>query len=291
MSVDPDTGRVTGNGTFEPSFGIGTYTLHFCADFSGARIRDTGVFMNNRAGSGSKSVKVVTDGNSQPPAPAGAWVQFHPPESSDQILARVGLSFFSTSQACSNAEREIEDFDFDGTRDVAEESWREKLGPVSIDATGVDDSLQRLFWSGIYRSFISPQDYTGQYTPVYPRVVYSDMCVLGENPLWESDEPYFDSYYCIWDSFRSTHPLLTLMDPHAQALMVRSLLDIYRHEGKLPDCRMSLCKGFTQGGSNADNLLADSYVKGLQDGIDWETAYEAVISDAEGTLAPPQKLR
>lgn len=25
VSVDPDTGRITGNGTFEPSFGIGTY--------------------------------------------------------------------------------------------------------------------------------------------------------------------------------------------------------------------------------------------------------------------------
>lgn len=64
--------------------------------------------------------------------------------------------------------------------------------------------------------------------------------------------------------------------------MVRALIDVYRHEGKLPDCRMSLCKGYSQGGSNADNLLADSYLKGLRDGIDWETGYEAVISDAEG---------
>lgn len=64
--------------------------------------------------------------------------------------------------------------------------------------------------------------------------------------------------------------------------MVRALIDVYRHEGKLPDCRMSLCKGFTQGGSNADNLLADSYLKGLRDGIDWNTGFEAVVSDAEG---------
>lgn len=114
------------------------------------------------------------------------------------------------------------------------------------------------------------------------RAVTSLTLILGENPLWKSNEPYFDSYYCIWDSFRSTHPLLTLVDPHAQALMIRSLIDVYRHEGKLPDCRMSLCKGFTQGGSNADNLLADSYLKGLTDGIDWATGYEAVVSDAEG---------
>lgn len=72
------------------------------------------------------------------------------------------------------------------------------------------------------------------------------------------------------------------MDPQSQTLMVRSLIDIYRHEGWLPDCRMSLCKGFTQGGSNADVVLADAYVKGLTEGIDWATGYEAVVKDAEG---------
>jgi putative alpha-1,2-mannosidase len=45
---------------------------------------------------------------------------------------------------------------------------------------------------------------------------------------------------------------------------------------------MSFCKGFTQGGSNADVVVADAFIKNLREGIDWETAYEAVISDAEG---------
>jgi putative alpha-1,2-mannosidase len=45
---------------------------------------------------------------------------------------------------------------------------------------------------------------------------------------------------------------------------------------------MSLCKGFTQGGSNADVVLADSYLKNITDGIDWAVGYEAVVSDAEG---------
>ncbi len=44
---------------------------------------------------------------------------------------------------------------------------------------------------------------------------------------------------------------------------------------------MSFCKGFTQGGSNADIVLADSYVKNITQGIDWATGYEAVVSDAE----------
>lgn len=92
----------------------------------------------------------------------------------------------------------------------------------------------------------------------------------------------YDSFYCIWDSYRSIHPLITLLDPLSQTLMIRSLIDIYRFEGYLPDCRMDLCKGFTQGGSNADVVLADTFVKGFMNGIDWETGYEAVVKDAEG---------
>ncbi|CAK7211562.1 hypothetical protein SCUCBS95973_001157 [Sporothrix curviconia] len=125
------------------------------------------------------------------------------------------------------------------------------------------DSLLRNFYSGIYRTMINPQNYTG------------------ENPLWTSSEPYFDSFYCIWDLFRSQMPFLAIVDPDALAQMIRSLVDTYRHLGWLPDCRMSLCKGLTQGGSNADNVLADAFAKGIEGGIDWDDAYAAVLKDAE----------
>lgn len=178
-SVDPDTGRMSGSGTFGPSFGIGSYVLHFCADFSGASIRDTGVWINNRAGSQPKNISVVQDNINidSEILPAGAYVRFNAPETNNQLLARVGVSFISVTQACSNAESEIPDFDFQGTLSAAEDIWRSKLSVVSIDGSGVNSSLQTVFWSGVYRSMISPQDYTG------------------ENPLWESSEPYYDSYY------------------------------------------------------------------------------------------------
>lgn len=293
ISVDDRTGRITGSGTFKPSFGIGTYTLHFCADFQGAEIKQTGVFQNTRAGTQPKSLKTQTDGSSSPPVPAGAFVQFKKPGKHNQIAARVGLSFINPQQACRNSEREIGDFNFDYTRQKARDAWADKLSAVQVSTKGVSKTIQTVFWSGMYRTMISPQDYTG------------------ENPLWKSSEPCefgnprhlstmpvahqsvadYDSFYCIWDSYRSIHPLLTLLDPVSQTLMVRSLIDIYRHEGKLPDCRMSLCKGFTQGGSNADVVLADAYVKNLHDGIDWKTGYEAVVSDAEGMFDHPLNYR
>jgi putative alpha-1,2-mannosidase len=44
-------------------------------------------------------------------------------------------------------------------------------------------------------------------------------------------------------------------------------------------------EGFTQGGSNADVVLVDAYLKNLTAGIDWAVGYEALISDAE--VEPP----
>ncbi|TID25006.1 glycoside hydrolase family 92 protein [Venturia nashicola] len=254
---DNSTGRISGNGSFAPSFGPGQYNLHFCADFKGARVSDVGLF------SGSEAKTYDADGKLPESFwPQGGFTRFVLKENR-QILVRVGVSFISIEQACGNAESEIPDFDFAKTLSAAEEAWKVKLDVIEVDDRGVSDELKEVFWSGIYRSLISPQDYTG------------------ENPLWKSDEPYYDSFYCIWDSFRAQHPLITLIDPHSQTLMVRSLIDIYRFEGKLPDCRMSLSKGWSQGGSNADVLLADAFVKGLRQDIDWTTGYEAVLSDAE----------
>ena len=262
ISVDVESGRIKGNGTFLPSFGAGSYKAFFCADFSGATVRDGGIWVNNRAGSEPKEL-FVTRGFNNFYLQAGGYMSFDRPDDGT-VTARVGVSYISSNQACSNAESEIPDpeNDFQRLTSTAEEAWREKLSPIKVTAGGVSDDLLSAFWSGIYRTMLSPQDMTG------------------ENPLWDSDEPYFDSFYCLWDAFRAQHPFLTILDPQAQSKMVRSLLDTFKHEGWLPDCRMSLCKGWTQGGSNADVVIADAYVKNLT-GIDWELAYKAMVNDAE----------
>ncbi|KKZ66548.1 hypothetical protein EMCG_07662 [[Emmonsia] crescens] len=262
IKVDLD-GRVTGNGTFIPSFGSGSYVSHFCADFAGLSIRDTGIFVNNRAGSEPKEL-FVTRGINLFYIQAGAFIRFHPSET-NRLSARVGVSFISAKKACENAEYEIpgSEWDFDLVKRNAENAWRKKLSGIMVRSNGVNRDLLKTFWSAIYRTMISPQDYTG------------------ENPLWKSEEPYFDSFYCLWDSFRTQLPFLSIIDPVTMAKVVRSMLDTYKNLGWLPDCRMSLCKGFTQGGSNSDVVIADAFLKNITGDIDWALAYEAVVNNAE----------
>lgn len=168
ISVDSTTGRMTGNGRFLPSFGSGDYVAYFCADFSGASIRDNGIFVNSRASTDVKELKISRSINGYP-LPGGAFVRFAAGTSS--LHARVGLSFISSDQACSNAEREIPSYDFNATHTAAVNAWRTKLSPISVSTIGVNTSLLRNFYSGIYRTMSNPQNcktYTGVTAAILP---------------------------------------------------------------------------------------------------------------------------
>ena len=177
LAVDPATGRMTGKGTFLPSFGAGSYVAYFCVDFFGAGVHDSGVWVNNRAGTEPKDI-FLTRGFNLFYLEGGLWARFSPGDD-NTVTARVGLSFISSHQACGNAESEIPSplGDFDSLVDEAQEQWREKLSPISVKTGGATDDLLTSFYSGAYRIMIDPQNYTG------------------ENPYWDTGAPYFDSYY------------------------------------------------------------------------------------------------
>lgn len=174
VAVDPKTGRITGTARFLPSFGTGSFVLHFCTDFKGADILDSGVFVNSRASTAVKTLAISRSINGYP-LPGGAFVRFR--SGAGPILARTATSFISTARACQHAEKEIPKFNFTAVSEAATEAWRAKMRPIRVSTQGVNASIVTTFYSGIYRTMINPQNYTG------------------ENPLWSSSEPYFDSFY------------------------------------------------------------------------------------------------
>lgn len=167
---------------------------------------------------------------------------------------KVGISFVSTQQA----KRNISSCDFDTQLNLLRDSWDKLLSRFQI---GGSDKDKRLFYTALYHTLIMPVDKSG------------------ENPKWR-ETPYYDDYYAIWDTYRSSSPLITLLDPKREAAIVNSLLNIYKREGYMPDARSGDCNGRTQGGSNAEVVIADAFVKGLE-GIDYEYALEAMLKDAE----------
>lgn len=189
VAVDAGSGRMTGSAKFLPSFAQGSYVAYFCADFHGAAVRDSGIYANTRASTGVGQMTISRSINGYP-LPGGGFVRFSKLGDAP-VLVRVATSFISSAQACATAEKEIPDYNFDALKLAAENSWRQKLSPVTVATDGVDKALVTNFYSGIYRTMVNPQDYTG------------------ENPLWTSTEPYFDSFYW-FDSHNHPHPDIPL---------------------------------------------------------------------------------
>ena len=77
-------------------------------------------------------------------------------DGSTTILARVGVSLISVSQACENAESEIPDFDFEGLRESARKEWNELLGRFEVPAKDIEDEKDTavLFYSSVSTSSI-----------------------------------------------------------------------------------------------------------------------------------------
>lgn len=209
----------------------------------------------------------IVGGSTPITTPIGASFDFTT-RANQVIQVKVGISFISAEQAKQNVQQEIPAWNFAAVHAVATSLWNVQLAKLNM--TGETDSQRRQLYTAMYHIMLMPTDRTG------------------ENPDWKSSEPYYDDYYCIWDTFRTSSPLLTLISPDRQRDIIRSLIDIYRHTGYMPDARSGNDNGRTQGGSNANVVVADAYVKGLK-GIDYKTAFAAMVHDAEVPPADPQK--
>ena len=207
------------------------------------------------------------DATAGPSTPIGATFDYAT-RANQVVQAKVGISFISAEQARQNVQQEIPGWNFSAVRAGTVKLWNAELAKLSL--TGETDSQRRQLYTAMYHVMLMPTDRTG------------------ENPDWKSTEPYYDDYYAVWDTFRSSSPLLTLISPDRQRDMIRSLIDIYRHTGYMPDARSGNDNGRTQGGSNSNVVVGDAFIKGLT-GIDYPTALEAMIHDAEVPPANAQK--
>ena len=203
----------------------------------------------------------------------GASLRFK--QESQQLQVKIGISFVSQLKARYNAMTQIEGWSFEDVHSELVSSWDEllrgiEIGPMEsgspfVSKTGKSeaDCARTMFYTGLYHTMLEPVDRTG------------------ENPLWtDPDVPYYDDFYAIWDTYRTSSPLITLIDQKRQIDIVRSLINIGQRDGFMPDARSGNANGRTQGGSNAEIVLCDAYVKGLAKDIDWEAGLKEMLKDA-----------
>jgi predicted alpha-1,2-mannosidase len=186
---------------------------------------------------------------------------------STTVTSRVGISFISTKQACSNVNTQVPiGTNLSTLVSKSQDRWAQDVFS-KVKTSETNSTILTQLYSYLYGMHLIPSNRTG------------------ENSLWNSTEPSYDDFFTLWDLFRCSTPLWQVLQPKPYEEIIRSLVDIWRHEGFLPDARSSQFTGRTQGGSNAENVLADAYVKGVRGSVNWQDAFEAMRTDAE--VVPP----
>ncbi|KAG6856684.1 hypothetical protein H0H87_001899 [Tephrocybe sp. NHM501043] len=280
ISVSP-SGRVELGGIFLQSYGTDNYTAFACYDFaapnSNTKLSAFGTYQSTTS---SPSVIMVTSNTTNLSFPfqssvskiqAGALLSFN----SSTVLARFGVSFKSTKQACANAEEEISDWDWNKVESASNNAWEDVLNRVETNPAKEDATVLEMFYSSLYRASLVPANLTN------------------ENPYWTSDYPFYDALFCSWDTFRTVHPLLSIISPKEWSEIINSYIDGWRNTGFIPECRANTKAGYVQGGSDGMPILGDFAIKYISKaqalGVPTGDLYQALVDTAENT--PPDWYR
>lgn len=186
------------------------------------------------------------------------------------VTLKLAISYVSLANARANLDAEAGTRGFDDILAGAQQAWEDRLSLIKLE--GGTERQRRIFYTALFRVFEMPtvfNDVNGEYLG-FDRQVHR-----------ATDFQYFTDL-SLWDTFRTTHPLYTLIAPRDQRDMVVSLLAMCEQGGWLP--RWPAGDGYSNSmlGTPADIVIADTYLKGIRD-FDVERAYQAMRQTA---LAP-----
>jgi predicted alpha-1,2-mannosidase len=202
---------------------------------------------------------------------------FVPTNQSQSITVKLAISHVSIENARTNLQTEVNDQNFEWVLAKATAAWEEKL--ALIDVEGGTNKQKTIFYTSVYRTFQMPtifNDSNGEYLGFDKKVHRV------------SDFQYFTDL-SLWDTFRTVHPLYTLIAKKDQRDMVVSLIKMLEQGGWLP--RWPSGNGYTNSmlGTPADIVIADSYLKGIRE-FDVERAYQAMRATALEPTPPGAKF-
>jgi predicted alpha-1,2-mannosidase len=195
-----------------------------------------------------------------------AHVRFQTHEG-EQIVVKVGISAVSIEGARKNLEAEAQWRSFDKIKSEAKLLWNDSLKKIAVDGGTV--TQKRIFYTALYHALLNPNlymDVDGNYR--------------GRDLKIHRAEDYtYYTVFSLWDTFRTLHPLLTLIEPQRSNDFIKTFLAQYKQGGLLPVWELAANETFCMIGYHSVSVIADAFIKGLRD-YDTELAFEAVSHSA-----------
>lgn len=198
-----------------------------------------------------------------------------PNDPDPQVTMQLSISPVSIDNALANLKGETQGFsDFDQVRMAAKQAWDKALSVV--DADFYSEKHKTIFYTALYHMMLQPITYSD-----------TDGSYMGADGVAHQD-PDHTSYtiWSCWDTYRTFHPLATLIMPQMQRDWASTLLHIYREQGMLPIWHLADNETYAMVGISSVPILADMILKGYISPDQHEEAYQALkttmMSDYRG---------
>jgi len=207
----------------------------------------------------------VVDPNGVPGEAMAFWHYDDAP--TEPVTMWVGLSWVSIDEARANLD--AEQLSFDEAHDAAALAWQRNLGRIEI--TGGSETDRTRFYTALYHALIHPSilhDVSGTY-PKFSR-----------DEIGQSDGGARYTVFSLWDTYRTLHPLLTLVYPETQLEILQSMQDMTLSGAAPPKWEIIGEEAQMMVGDPAAIVFADSYGKGLTD-FDASAVYTVLRDAAE----------
>ncbi|MCY1723323.1 GH92 family glycosyl hydrolase [Prolixibacteraceae bacterium Z1-6] len=188
-------------------------------------------------------------------------------EGNGELLAKTSISPTSIEGAKNNMQTELNHWDFEATKGLANSKWNTELSKIKVTTENPRD--KKIFYTSLYHTMFVPSLYND-----------SNADYRGTDREIKKN-PGHNTYttFSLWDTYRAAHPLYTIYQPDRVNDMVNSMLDIYHQQGKLPVWHLHGNETNTMVGNHAIPVIVDAYLKGFRE-FDAEDAFEAMKRSA-----------
>ena len=190
------------------------------------------------------------------------------------LEVRVGISYIDEKQAAENLHKETNNKKFESIKDESHKIWANELGKIKVE--GGTEREKRIFYTSLYRSMERMVNISedGRYFSGYDGKIHND----GGRPFYVDD--------WLWDTYRSLHPLMLILNPSQQADMVESYTLMYEQSGWMPGFPQFYGDFHAMIGFHSAALIWDTYQKGVKN-FNVNKAYEGLKKNAmQGTMLP-----
>lgn len=186
------------------------------------------------------------------------------------ILLKIGISGVDTTGARLNLDKEMPHWDFEQYRKQADENWQKSLSKITVE--GGTQKQMVVFYSALYHVMLSPNIYNdvdGRYRG-------------RDQKIHKTDGWNYYTVFSLWDTYRTLHPLLNIIEPERTLDFIRTMLAQHEQGGLLPMWELSANETDCMIGYHAVPVIYDAWVKGIRD-FDLNKAFKAMKSSAMQT--------